>query len=115
LPRLEKVAEQYKNQPDVLFLSLNLDDDPGLVDPFLKQHKLSFPVLPAYTYATNTLKVIAIPQNWIVGPHGTVRLKGTGYDATAKWEQGIKDAIQKCKNQAAGSAASDTGRKSPSL
>jgi len=56
LPRLEKVAEQYKNQPDVLFLSLNLDDDPGLVDPFLKQHKLSFPVLPAYTYATDTLK-----------------------------------------------------------
>jgi len=106
LPRLEKVAEQYKNRPNVLFLSLDVDDNPGLIDPFLKQHRLTFPVLPAYEYATDTLKVFFIPQNWIVGPHGVVRLKGVGYDATAKWEQGVKDAIEKYKSQAACTAGS---------
>lgn len=102
MPRLQKLAEQYKNQPDVLFLSLNMDDDPGLVDPFVKQFALTFPVLPTDEYVTNTLRVNSIPRNWIVSPQGIVRLKGNGYDATEKWDQGMKDAIEKCKSPAAG-------------
>lgn len=92
-PSLEKLAEQYKDQPDVVFLSLNVDDDLGLIAPFVQDHKLTFTVLPAYDYVTGTLKVIGIPQNWIVAPDGVVRLKGNGYDATDKWEAGMKDAI----------------------
>lgn len=88
----------------MLFISFNIDDDPGLIDPFLKQHKLTFPILPAYDYATGTLKVLSIPQNWVVGPHGIVRLKGVGYDPTPKWELGVKDAIEKCKSPAATSS-----------
>jgi len=102
LPRLEKVAEQYENQPGVLFLSLNIDDDPGLIDPFLRQNKLTFPVLLAYDYAADTLKLASIPQNWLVGPDGAVCLKGNGYDATEKWEQSMKEAIEKCKSQTVG-------------
>lgn len=104
LPHLEKLAEQYRNQPDVLFLSMDTDDDPGLIDPFLKQHKLTFPVLPAEAYATDTLKVDFIPQIWIVGPDGVVRLKGVGYDPTGNWVQAMKDAIGKFVRQAAGRA-----------
>lgn len=106
MPRLEKIAEQYKNDPDVLFISLNVDDNPGLIGPFVKQNKLTFPILPAYDFASDTLKVFSIPQNWVVGPRGVVRLKGIGYDATPKWEQGVKDAIEKCKSQAAASSLS---------
>ncbi|MDE3136223.1 MAG: TlpA family protein disulfide reductase [Acidobacteriota bacterium] len=104
-PNLEKLAEQYKNQPDVVFLSMDTDDDPGLVDPFLKQHKLTFPVLSAEAYATDTLKVDLIPQIWIVGPDEVVHLKAVGYDPTGKWVQGMKDAIDKFKSQAVGTAA----------
>jgi len=85
-----------------VFLSFNMDEDPGLIDPFVKDQKLTFTVLPAYSYVTDTLKVNGIPQNWIVGPDGVIRLKGTGYDATEKWEQGMKDAIEKVR--AAGGA-----------
>jgi hypothetical protein len=53
--------------------------------------------LPAYTYVTQTLKVDGIPQNWIVDSDGVIRLKGIGYDSTEKWEQGMRDAIEKCK------------------
>ena len=86
---------QYKNRPDVEFLSLNMDENPGLIQPFLSEHKLSLAVLPAYTYVTQTLKVNGIPQNWIVDSNGVVKLKGIGYDSTGKWETGMKDAIDK--------------------
>jgi hypothetical protein len=45
----------------------------------------------------DTLKVFGIPQNWIVDSGGVVRLKGTGYDATEKWETGMREAIEKVK------------------
>lgn len=91
---MQKLAEQYQNQPGVVFLSMNLDDDPGLIDPFVKEQKLTFTVLPAYSYVTDTLKVQEIPQNWIVAADGVIRLKGVGYDATEKWEDGMKNAIE---------------------
>ena len=72
-----------------------MDDNPGLIEPYMKEHQLSLIVLPAYSYVTNTLKVFGIPQNWIVDSHGVVRLKGTGYDSTEKWEMGISEAIEK--------------------
>jgi hypothetical protein len=102
LPRLQKLIKQYKDRTDVLFLSLNMDDNPGLIDPFVTDQELTLTVLPAYSYVTDTLKVEGIPQNWIVGPDGVIRLKGIGYDATEKWEQGMKDAIEKVR---AGGAA----------
>jgi len=105
LPRLQKLADQYKNQPNVAFLSLNMDENPGLIGPFMTEHELTLTAVPAYTYVTQTLKVEGIPQNWIVDSSGVIRLKGIGYDSTEKWEQGMKDAIEKCKTQggAAGS------------
>ena len=79
------------------FLTLNMDENPGLIEPFLKERKLTFTVLPAYSYVRDTLKVNGIPQNWIVDSNCVVRLKGTGYDSTEKWEIGMNDAIQKHK------------------
>jgi hypothetical protein len=96
----------YEGRPDVLFLTLNMDENPGLIAPFLKEHKLSLTVLPAYSYVTDTLKVFGIPQNWILDSEGVVRLKGTGYDNTDKWEAGMVQAIQKVKS---GDAASGSG------
>lgn len=91
------------------FLTLNLDDNPGLIEPFLKEHKLDLTVLPAYSYVLNTLKVFGIPQNWIVDSSGMIRLKGVGYDSTDKWEAGMKEAIEKHKPEA-GAAAAPTSR-----
>jgi len=90
----------------VQFLTLNMDENPGLIEPFLKEHQLNLIVLPAYSYVQDTLKVFGIPQNWIVDANGVVRLKGIGYDSTEKWEAGMKDAIEKHKPEAkaAGSA-----------
>jgi hypothetical protein len=97
LPRLQKLIEQYKDRPEVQFVTLNMDENPGLIEPFLNEKKLVLTVLPAYTYVEDTLKVNGIPQNWIVDSTGVVKLKGIGYDATEKWETGMMEAIEKVK------------------
>ena len=74
-----------------------MDDNPGLIEPFMTEKQLSLIVLPAYTYVSDTLKVYGIPQNWIVNADGVIKLKGTGYDATEKWETGMAEAIAKVK------------------
>ena len=74
-----------------------MDDNPGLIEPFMTEKQLSLIVLPAYTYVSDTLKVYGIPQNWIVNSDGVIKLKGTGYDATEKWETGMAEAIAKVK------------------
>ena len=88
------------------FLTLNMDENPGLIEPFLTEHKLAFTVLPAHGYVRDTLKVNGIPQNWIVDSNGVVCLKGIGYDSTEKWEIGMNEAIEKHKPKAATTAAS---------
>ncbi len=106
MPRLQKLVDQYKNRTDVQFVTLNMDENPGLIEPFLKEHKLAFTVLPAHGYVRDTLKVNGIPQNWIVDSNGVVRLKGIGYDSSEKWQIGMNEAIEKHKPEAATSAAS---------
>jgi hypothetical protein len=99
---LQKLIEQYKDRKDVVFLSLNIDDNPGLIGPLIADLKLSLTILPAYSYANDTLHVDFIPQNWIVGPDGIIRLKGIGsYDPIEKWEPGMQDAIEKVLASAA--------------
>jgi hypothetical protein len=94
------VIDQYKNRSDVQFLSFNMDENPGLMASFLKEHQLSLTVIPAHSYVQDTLKVLGIPQNWIVDSSGVVRLKGIGYDPTEKWEMEIREAIEKYKADA---------------
>ena len=96
MPRLEKLEERYKDRPEIQFLTLNIDDNPGLIEPFMAERQLTLIVLQAYSYVSDTLKLNAFPQNWIVDAAGVVKLKGVGYDAT-KWETGMAEAIGKVK------------------
>jgi hypothetical protein len=108
-PRLQKLIDEYKDCKDVQFISFNLDANPGLVEPFVKDHALSFVVVPAYNYVTEKLNVyVPVPSNWVVDGNGVVRLKGQGYDITGKWETGMKDAIEKVKALAAATSSAGT-------
>ncbi len=102
--------ETYKDRTDVQFITFNMDDNPGLVDPYMKEHQLSLIVVPAYTFVNDTLKVYGIPQNWIVDAQGVVRLKGIGYDATEKWEIGVTEAIERVRRPTTTAAAEASKR-----
>ena len=94
LPRLQKLTEKYKDRPDVQILTLNVDENPGLIESVIQKQQLSLTVLPAYNYVTDILKVSGIPQNWIVDGNGMIRLKGYD-DSTEKWEADMSEAIEK--------------------
>jgi hypothetical protein len=94
-------VDEYKDRQDVQFISFNLDANPGLVEPFAKEHALTFVVIPAFNYVTEKFNVyVPVPSNWVVDADGVVRLKGQGYDITGKWETGMKDAIAKVQGAA---------------
>jgi thiol-disulfide isomerase/thioredoxin len=79
LPHLQKFYEQVKDRPDIQVLTFNIDDDLGLVAPYLKEKGYTFPVLPAYSIVVSLLDGYAIPQNWVVDPKGTWRWTQIGY------------------------------------
>lgn len=47
---------------DVLFLSLNMDDNPGLIDPFVTDQRLTVTVLPAYRDRWATYGGASVPD-----------------------------------------------------
>ena len=79
LPHLEKFYEKFKDRSDIQVLTFDIDEDLGLVAPYLKEKGYTFPVLPAYSTVVTLLDGFAIPQNWLVDPHGMWRWKQVGY------------------------------------
>lgn len=81
LPHLQKLYEKIiKDRSDLQLLTFNIDEDLGLVAPYMKEKGYTFPVLPAYSTVVTLLDGFAIPQNWIVDERGTWRWRQIGWD-----------------------------------
>jgi len=86
LPHLQKLYEKVKDRSDLQIVTLNIDQELGLVAPFVKEKGFTFPVLPAYSFVLSLLDSVAIPQNWILDPKGAWRWSQLGFDASdAQW------------------------------
>jgi thiol-disulfide isomerase/thioredoxin len=98
LPHLEKLYEQTKNRSDIAILTLNFDEDLGMVEPFVKKKGFTFPVLPAYTLLANKIDVNSIPRNWLVNANGKWEWEQIGFDAgEADWEAGMLARLEGTK------------------
>lgn len=82
LPHLQKLYEKTKERSDVQVLSFNVDEEPGLVEPFLKEHNFTFPVLLAYGFVRGLFDGYGIPQNWLIDPKGNWIATQIGFDAS---------------------------------
>ncbi len=85
LPHLQKLYDTVKERPGVQILTFNIDEDLGLVEPFMREKGYTFPVLPAFSFVTTLLDGFAIPQNWIVDPKGVWRWTQIGYGSEPDW------------------------------
>ncbi len=92
LPHLQKLYEQMKDRKDVLVLTLNVDQEIGLIEPFVKEKKYSFPVLPAYSYVESILPLISIPRNWVVSAAGVIEMEQRGFGGDG--EEWLKQALE---------------------
>ncbi|HXM45427.1 MAG TPA: TlpA disulfide reductase family protein [Bryobacteraceae bacterium] len=100
LPHLQKLYEKVKDRSDIQIVTLNIDEDLGLVAPFVKEKGFTFPVLPAYSFVLSLLDSIGIPQNWILDPKGAWRLTQLGYDASdAQWADTMIGKLQSVRTE----------------
>jgi thiol-disulfide isomerase/thioredoxin len=98
LPYVQKLNEQMKDKKEVLVLTLNIDEELGLVEPFMKENKYNFTVLPAQTYAEG-MGVFSIPRNWVVSVDGKLTFEGIGFGGDGEeWMKKAAEMIQKVKD-----------------
>ncbi|HKQ74856.1 MAG TPA: TlpA disulfide reductase family protein [Blastocatellia bacterium] len=97
LPYVQKLSDQMKDRKDVLILTINIDEELGLVDPFMKDNKYSFTVIPAQAYAEG-LGVYSIPRNWVVSVDGVLAYEGIGFGGEGDaWMKKAAEMIEKVK------------------
>jgi thiol-disulfide isomerase/thioredoxin len=107
LPHLEELYKKVKDRADVQILTFNLDEDLGLVEPYMKDKGYTFPVLPAYSLVMGMLDGFGIPQNWIVDPQGKWRWTQIGFGAEPDWGGDMIQRLEQVKK-------SETAPPSPS-
>jgi thiol-disulfide isomerase/thioredoxin len=96
LPSIQKLYELTKDRDDIEVITLNLDEDPGLVEPFLAAYHYTFPVLmSARVYAAQqATEGLVIPQNWLVDRTLILREKSAGFDSTIPdWPKAMLDKL----------------------
>lgn len=97
LPQLQKLYDQAKNRTDLQILTFDIDEDVGLVAPYLKKKGYTFPVLPAYGFVTNLLDGYAIPQSWLVDSKGKWQWRAIGYGGEDDWVQQMTQKLDAMK------------------
>ncbi len=87
MPHFQKLYEKVKDRSDVVLVTMNIDEESGLVEPFVKEKGFTFPVLLAYQFINSMLDTVSIPRNWIVDAHGKWQWEQIGFNAMeADWE-----------------------------
>ncbi len=87
LPHLEKLYQTMKSRADVVIVSLNVDEQVGLVEPFLVEKKYTFPVLLANDWGRE-LRAGGIPLTMIADRSFTLRRDRAGYGENADVDWG---------------------------
>jgi thiol-disulfide isomerase/thioredoxin len=97
LPYVQSLYERLRKRRNVLLLTFNIDDNIGLVSPFVKREEYSFPVLFAKNYVTRLPGGdMSIPRNWIISKDGVLEFEQRGFSASesvATWTQRIERLI----------------------
>ncbi|MEM7350826.1 MAG: TlpA disulfide reductase family protein [Acidobacteriota bacterium] len=79
IPYLKRLAQRLEGRRDIVLLSLNVDDNPGVVAPFVARREMTYPVLYAKDYAAAALPSLSLPVSWILGPDGKLRYEQAGF------------------------------------
>jgi thiol-disulfide isomerase/thioredoxin len=70
LPFIQKLYDQIKDRTDLQVVTISVDENPGLLEAYLKETHFTFPILPAEDLAEKIFPVLGLPQTRIVDPEG---------------------------------------------
>ena len=94
-PKLQKLYESIKDRADIAVVSFNIDDQIGMVQPYLDEGKYTFPVLLASGFVKGVFDGISIPRNWLIDSSGVHKLEQIGYAESSDWVQRMTEALEK--------------------
>jgi thiol-disulfide isomerase/thioredoxin len=75
LPRIQELYDKIKTRTDVQLITLDVDENPGKADLFVKQYHYTFPVVLAEAYFAQIQPALSVPRTWIADKTGTARLE----------------------------------------
>src|SRR5262249_42922885 len=94
LPQLQKLYEMAAERKDIQVISIGMDENPGVIAPFLREHRYTFPVVLAKSLVDQLVTELSIPRNWIADTNGTLRLENIGFDSRIEnWPQQMLDKL----------------------
>lgn len=77
-PSIQKFYEKYHSDPDMVFLTVNLDDDPALGQAYLKKNGFTVPLLTAVGPFPKEIYDGSLPTTVVLDKKGEIRLHHTG-------------------------------------
>lgn len=77
-PSVEKLYNKYKNHPDIVFLTVNLDDNPALGKAYLKEKGFTIPFITPAGGIPGELYNGSLPTTVVLDKKGAIRLHHTG-------------------------------------
>ncbi|HET6373261.1 MAG TPA: redoxin domain-containing protein [Candidatus Polarisedimenticolia bacterium] len=96
LPYLVKLYEQLRDNPGVVVLSLNVDEEVGLLGPFVEDHGITVPVIPAAAYVASIAQEMNIPRSWVVDPNGILVSEQVGFGEDGEaWRKEAAELIDR--------------------
>ncbi|HVS64639.1 MAG TPA: TlpA disulfide reductase family protein [Thermoanaerobaculia bacterium] len=100
LPLVEELHRSLAENEDLQVITVNIDQNPGLVQPFVTEHELSMPVLFGAELVQEWWSgAILIPRTWVIDREGLVRFRQMGFDATGK-ERWVAEARERMESAA---------------
>jgi thiol-disulfide isomerase/thioredoxin len=96
IPELNKIALQYANNPDVVFVAIALDYKSD-IEPFIKTNPFGYHIIENGRMYADIYKINLYPTNVILDKEGKVRFHASGYAInTPYWiRKTIDEAIAK--------------------
>jgi thiol-disulfide isomerase/thioredoxin len=91
LPKVQALADKLRGKKSAVLLTLNVDDNVGVIAPFVAEHAMKMPVLLADHFFTDNATERAIPQTWIFDGNGVLRRELVGYEPDAPF---VEDALK---------------------
>jgi thiol-disulfide isomerase/thioredoxin len=95
IPELNKIALEYANNPNVVFVAVCLDQDYQIFD-FTKNNPFSYHIIDRGQYYADQFKINLYPTNVVLDKEGKVRFHASGYTSgTPYWiKKTIDEALQ---------------------
>ena len=97
IPAVERLYNKNKDNPNIVFLGINVNEDKQKVVDFVQEKGITYKVLLGDKEVMIRYKIRSIPSFFILDKSGNITNKHVGYmpGLDAQWDQDIKFLLEK--------------------